>query len=60
MHINEIHISLNTTGFGDIVARTSMERAVAMLFLGLGVAYFSFLVSSFTTMISSASQEARR
>ena len=52
--------TVSSTGYGDIVARTTLERCIALGFLGVGVIFFSFLVSSFTTMMSTASQEAKR
>lgn len=52
--------TVSSTGYGDIAPRTTLERCVALGFLGAGVIFFSFLVSSFTTMMSAASQEAKR
>ncbi|KAK9841010.1 hypothetical protein WJX81_005273 [Elliptochloris bilobata] len=52
--------TLSTTGFGDIVAQNSLEQAVAMLYMFLGVCAFSVILSIMATIAQHASSTARR
>lgn len=47
--------TLSTVGFGDAVAKTNIEKIVAMFIMFGGVGFFSFIMGSFIEVISSFS-----
>lgn len=42
---------LSTVGYGDIVAKTNMEKLVALFFMLFGVGFFSFIMGSFIEIL---------
>ena len=45
--------TLTTVGYGDISARTAGEQLFSMLMMLLGVSWYAYIVSSFSTIMSS-------
>jgi len=45
--------TLSTVGYGDIVPRTSLERIVSIFWMIFGLCFFSFTVSSLSSMLNS-------
>lgn len=45
--------TLSTVGYGDISARTSIERCVAIVWMICGVYFFSFTIGSLSSILSS-------
>eukprot|EP00887_Chlorella_sp_A99_P007803 scaffold20.g7803.t1 len=52
--------TVTTIGFGDITPWSTLEVYFMMLFQVMGVCYFGFLISSVSSIMSSASADARR
>jgi len=44
--------TLTTVGFGDITAHNNMERSVSILWILLGVGFYSFTISNLSTIMS--------
>jgi len=47
--------TMSTIGYGDISAHTAKERTVAVLFMWLGCAFFSYIVGRFTHLLTKES-----
>jgi len=45
--------TLTTVGYGDISARTELEMCIAMCWMMFGVGFYSFVVGSFTSALTS-------
>jgi hyperpolarization activated cyclic nucleotide-gated potassium channel 1 len=45
--------TLTTVGYGDISARTELEMLIAMCWMMFGVGFYSFVVGSFTSALTS-------
>eukprot|EP00208_Stichococcus_sp_RCC1054_P002961 CAMPEP_0206142088 /NCGR_PEP_ID=MMETSP1473-20131121/15486_1 /ASSEMBLY_ACC=CAM_ASM_001109 /TAXON_ID=1461547 /ORGANISM="Stichococcus sp, Strain RCC1054" /LENGTH=627 /DNA_ID=CAMNT_0053536937 /DNA_START=255 /DNA_END=2138 /DNA_ORIENTATION=- len=52
--------TMSTTGYGDIHAVTTLERAVALVVMLIGVLFFGYVISSLSRLIEMCSPEARR
>jgi hypothetical protein len=44
---------LTTMGFGDITPRTDLERILTMLWMIVGVGFYSFTIGSLSSILSS-------
>ena len=44
--------TLATVGYGDIIPNTSLERVIAMLWMFIGVCFFSFTIGSLATLLN--------
>lgn len=45
--------TLSTTGYGDIVPLTVVEKVLCLVWMGCGLYFFSFVISSLNSMLSS-------
>lgn len=55
LYLNSIYwvfTTVTTVGFGDIVPGTSLEMVCAMLVMGFGIAFYSYVVSNLSTILS--------
>ena len=46
-------MTLTTVGFGDISVKTTSERVFAILWMIVGVAFYSYAIGNMTSMITS-------
>jgi hypothetical protein len=44
---------LSTVGYGDLVAKTNIEKVMSMFFMLVGVGFFSFIMGSFIEILQS-------
>lgn len=44
---------MTTVGFGDIPAKTSLEMGLALVWMMLGVGFYSYVVGNFSSMLAS-------
>ena len=55
LYLNSIYwvfTTVTTVGFGDIVPGTPLEMVCAMLVMGFGIAFYSYVVSNLSTILS--------
>jgi len=55
LYLNAVYYvftTVTTVGFGDIVPGTSVEMICAMLVMGFGIAFYSYVVSNLSTILS--------
>ena len=60
LYITSVYFVLTTiatVGFGDIVAYTMLERCYAICLLSIGVGFYSYAISNFSTMMSSTDRK---
>ena len=50
---------ITTVGFGDITPQTVAEMLVAMLFMGIGLFYFGYIVAAVSNLVSMMNASAR-
>ena len=50
---------ITTVGFGDITPQTVAEMLVAMLFMGIGLFYFGYIVSAVSSLVNMVNHQAR-
>jgi hypothetical protein len=43
--------TLSTVGFGDITAKSNLEKIVAMITMFAGVGFFSYIMGNFISII---------
>ena len=43
--------TLSTVGFGDITAKSNLEKIVAMIVMLVGVGFFSYIMGKFISII---------
>ncbi len=51
--------TITTVGFGDIPAVTELELGLALIWMILGVAFYSYVIGNFSSMIASIDQQNR-
>jgi hypothetical protein len=49
--------TLTTVGFGDISAGTSSERVICMIWMIFGVGFYSFLIGTLSSVLSSLDEK---
>lgn len=52
--------TMSTNGYGDVVPKNTVERAVAIVIMMVGVLFFGYVISSLSVMLQMFSPEARR